>query len=56
LKTREVSDVLEHAVLRMLRYLRRKGTLEPGDGELDEPVGALVASAVSGQVPPAGPQ
>ena len=40
LKTREVGDVLERAVRRMLRYLRRRGALEPDDGELGEPVGA----------------
>jgi Putative transposase len=50
--------VLEHAVCRMARYLRRRGAFEPkDDAEQDEPdVGRLEASAVSGQVPPAGPQ
>jgi len=57
LQTREVGEVLEHAVQRMARYLRRHGAIEAA-GESDD-VSAeekLAASAVSGQAPPAGPQ
>jgi len=57
LQTREVGEVLEHAVQRMARYLRRHGALEHDD-DRDE-VSAedkLAASAVSGKAPPAGPQ
>jgi len=58
LRTRDVGEVLEHAVGRMARYLKRRGALEPKDDvEQDEPdAGRLEASAVSGQTPPAGPQ
>jgi hypothetical protein len=61
LKTTEVGEVLERLVRRIERHLRRRGLLRidedgvetngEGDGE-----GNLAASAVSGQVPPAGPQ
>ncbi|WP_437688981.1 hypothetical protein [Sorangium sp. So ce176] len=53
LRTREVGQVLEHAVGRMLRYLRRHGHLEiEHDVEADdEPEAALCASAVSGREP-----
>ncbi|WP_437622922.1 hypothetical protein [Sorangium sp. So ce1151] len=49
LRTREVGRVLEHAVGRMLRYLRRHGHLEIEHDveEDDEPEAALCASAVS---------
>src|SRR6185436_18397590 len=58
LQTREVGQVLAHAVGRMMRYLRRHGLLElEHDVEKDdEPEAALCASAVSGREPPAGPQ
>jgi hypothetical protein len=58
LQTREVGQVLENAVRRMMRYLRRHGLLELERGveEEDEPEAALCASAVSGREPPAGPQ
>ena len=62
LQTREVADVLVHAVKRMKRHLERGGLLELGDDttpddETDaDRQGALLASAVSGQAPPAGPQ
>ncbi|XXZ19844.1 transposase zinc-binding domain-containing protein [Sorangium sp. So ce307] len=51
LPTRAVGQVLEHAVGRMLRYLRRHGHLEiEHDVEEDgEPEAALCASAVSGR-------
>ena len=56
-----MGEVLERVIRRMERHLRRSGLLrtfeeegEP-DGEGD-PEGNLAASAVSGQVPPAGPQ
>ena len=56
LQTRQVGEVLAHAVLRMARYLRRRGLLEPGDDQSDDDAeGRLEASAVSGQTPPAGP-
>src|SRR5262249_34445490 len=58
LKTREVGEVLERAVRRMARYLRRHGAIEPAEGEDEDvdPEEKLAASAVSGQAPPAGPQ
>ncbi|XYI04335.1 hypothetical protein ACMHYB_30095 [Sorangium sp. So ce1128] len=58
LKTRQVGQVLEDAVRRMMRYLRRRGLfdLEHGIDKDDEPEAALCASAVSGREPPAGPQ
>src|SRR5271170_695809 len=60
LKTREVGEVLERAVRRIARYLRRHGALAiaggDGDDEDVEPEQRLAASAVSGQAPPAGPQ
>ena len=60
LKTRDVGEVLERAVRRMLRHLQRRGLLaaiEDAEREAeDDPEGNLAASAVSGQVPPAGPQ
>src|SRR6185436_5545190 len=58
LQTREVGQVLAHAVGRMMRYLRRHGLLElEHDVEKDdEPEAARSASAVSGREPPAGPQ
>jgi hypothetical protein len=57
LQTREVGEVLEQAVRRMARYLERRGALEADDGGAgDASGGQLEASAVSGQVPPAGPQ
>ena len=59
LQTRQVGEVLEHAVRRMARYLRRRRLLEArGDEEDrsdDDAEGRLEASAVSGQTPPAGP-
>jgi Putative transposase len=63
IKTREVGDVLERAVRSMLGHLRRRGALEPDGAEFDlapdeqvDGAAPLVASAVSGHVPPAGPQ
>ncbi|XYH98403.1 transposase [Sorangium sp. So ce1128] len=49
LQTREVGQVLEDAVRRMMRYLRRRGLfdLEHGIDKDDEPEAALCASAVS---------
>ncbi|WP_408022443.1 transposase [Sorangium sp. Soce836] len=54
----QVGQVLEHAVGRMLRYLRRHGHLEIEHDveEDDEREAALCASAISGREPPAGPQ
>ncbi|WP_437804193.1 hypothetical protein [Sorangium sp. So ce693] len=53
LRTGEVGQVIEHAVGRMLRYLRRHGYLEIEHDveEDDEPEAALCASAVSGREP-----
>ncbi len=53
LRTREVGQVIEHAVGRMLRYLRRHGHLEIEHDveEDDEPEAALCASALSGREP-----
>ncbi|HMI83253.1 MAG TPA: transposase [Polyangiaceae bacterium] len=62
LRTREVGEVLEHVVRRMARYLERRAMLESNDTDDaggpggEEAYGQLAASAVSGQVPPAGPQ
>jgi hypothetical protein len=62
LKTSEVGEVLERAVRRMEKQLRRRGLLvegsgaEPGaEGDADRE-SHLAASTVSGQAPPAGPQ
>src|SRR5215470_3829352 len=51
-------EVLERAVQRIARYLRRHGSLGTTGSEDDdvEPEERLAASAVSGQAPPAGPQ
>jgi hypothetical protein len=67
LKTREVGEVLERALRRMARYLRRHGLYASGVDESDsagsagedaehEPQQKLEASCVFGQAPPAGPQ
>ena len=61
LKTSEVGGVLESTVRRFERHLRRSGLLRMGedDGDPDmpgDPESHLAASAVSGQLPPAGPQ
>jgi hypothetical protein len=62
LKTSEVGEVLERAVRRMEKHLRRRSLLLEDDGadsgaEGDaDPESNLAASAVSGQAPPAGPQ
>jgi hypothetical protein len=72
LRTREVGEVLERALRRMARYLRRRGLYisgqdecdatgtgnDAGDGDDGEPdtEHRLEASCVSGQEPPAGPQ
>ena len=51
--------MLERSVVRIERYLRRRGLLrsfdedDEGDTEAD-PEGHLAASAVSGQAPPGG--
>ena len=54
--TTEVGDVLSRAARRMTKLLRRRGITEPNDADDADPEGNLAASAVSGQVPPAGPQ
>ena len=63
LRTREVGDILEHALRRMDKHLRRRGLLDvatANDADADHGAAdaedALAASAVSGQTPPAGPQ
>jgi hypothetical protein len=58
LATREVGEVLERAVHRIDRHLRRHGLLATADpdAEHEDTEHSLAASAVSGQVPPAGPQ
>ncbi len=58
LRTCDVGDVLEAAVRRLERYLRRHGLLELGGAPDDasDPEAALAASAVSGREPSAGPQ
>jgi hypothetical protein len=59
LSTREVGEVLERAVVRIVKHLRRRGLLATVRGETDdEPdldgLSVLAASAASGQSPPAG--
>jgi hypothetical protein len=61
LQTSEVGKVLQSAVKRMMRHLRRRGLLLPDEDDAladltDDPESALTASAVSGRMPPAGPQ
>lgn len=60
LRTREVGEVLERALRRMDKHLRRRGLLDVAtddDASRDaDPEDALAASAVSGHTPPAGPQ
>ena len=61
LKTREVGDVLEHAIRRIAAHLDRRGLLGTRDDDLDlsgegDSESNLASSAVSGQSPPAGPQ
>jgi len=61
LKTSEVGDVLERAVGRIERHLRRCRLLGTKEDDLDlsgegDPESNLASSAVSGQSPPAGPQ
>jgi hypothetical protein len=60
LSTREVGEVLEKAVRRIARHLKRRGLLGESDGaEANaDPEGhaALCASAASGGSPPAGPE
>ena len=56
LRTRDVGEVLERAVRRMTKHLRRRGALQSNDDDASEPEEQLEASAVSGQSPPAGPQ
>ncbi len=55
LQTREVGEVLERTVRRIEKYLRRRKILAT-EGSDDGPEAAPIASAVSGQTPPAGPQ
>jgi Transposase zinc-binding domain/Putative transposase len=63
LQTREVAEVLEGAIARMLRYCKRRKLLahESDEGEAEAQSAEtrghaeLVASAVSGAYPPAGP-
>jgi hypothetical protein len=63
LRTRDVGEVLERAVVRMLRHLTRRRTraevprLQPvPEADEAESERRLIASAVSGHEPPAGPQ
>ena len=56
LGTRDVGEVLERAVRRIMKHLRKRGVLARSDDEEQEGEAQLVASAVSGQTPPAGPQ
>jgi hypothetical protein len=62
LSTREVGEVLETICKRIVKLLRRRGLLGDGEralepeGEADEGLSSLAASAVSGQSPPAGPE
>jgi len=61
LTTSEVGEVLERAVRRIDRHLRRRGLVRIDNDVTDvgsegDPESNLAASAVSGQAPPAGPQ
>ena len=61
LRTRAVGEILERALRRMDRHLRRRGLLDGATRDDTEhgsadPEDALAASAVSGRTPPAGPQ
>jgi hypothetical protein len=65
LSTREVGEVLERAVDRMTRHVRRRelrgeadGSRPGDDAETEDAAGlaALAASAVDGRSPPAGPE
>jgi hypothetical protein len=58
LGTNEVGAVLERTIRRIERHLRRRGVLVGNeDDDVDaDPETDLAAAAVSGQVPPAGPQ
>jgi Putative transposase len=61
LSTREVGEVLERAVQRMTRYVRRRGLRDETHDDDEEPkdtggLAALAASAVDGRTPPAGPE
>ena len=53
-----MGEVLERAVHRINRHLRRHGLLDSAEPEAEHEgtEDQLAASAVSGQVPPAGPQ
>lgn len=54
LRTRDVGEVLEKMVRRTVKHLRRRGALQGEEDDDVEPEEQLAASAVSGQVPPAG--
>jgi hypothetical protein len=56
LGTRDVGEVLERAVRRITKHLRKRGVLSGGEDDEQEGEAQLVTSAVSGQTPPAGPQ
>lgn len=54
LRTSDVAEVLEAAVRRIERYLRRRGLLF--DETAEDAVEPLTASAVTGRAPPCGPE
>ena len=56
IQTREVGEVLAHAVRRIARHLRRHGAAAVDEHDEHDPEQNLAASAVSGRTPPAGPQ
>ncbi len=58
LSSTEVGDVLADSTKRMAQHLRRKGLLqeEHDESEPENELAALTASAVSGALPPAGPE
>jgi hypothetical protein len=56
LRTSEVGEVLARTIRRTGRHLRRPGLLREDPDEEHDAEANLAASAVSGQVPPAGPQ
>jgi hypothetical protein len=57
LKTRDVGEVLDAVVRRVVRYLEKHGVFRGADeSDGPQPEENLAASAVSGREPPAGPQ
>jgi hypothetical protein len=56
LRTSDVGEVLAHTIRRIEKHLRRRRQLRVNEEDDGDPQTSLAASAVSGQMPPAGPQ